>query len=357
MRIYIKFFSLLFLKSLLYVVLVMISLGFIINLLSELDFFKQIEVDIYFPLFLSILNSFDLIFEMFPFIFLITTQLFFIKLFENKEIEIFKYSGLKNTKILFILSIISFITSLLVITLFYNFSSNLKNIYLELKSNYTYDGKYLAMVTKNGLWIKDKVGEKILLINSQKIEKHYLINNFITEFDNDFNVIRNIKNKKIDISKNEWKLFDAKIFEKNLYKNQKQTTLITNFNFERIQTLYSNLSALSIFELYELRENYKNLNYSLTEINLQLLRLISYPIYLVLMTIFSGLIMFNIKSINSSTFKVSLGLFFSVLIYYFSNFFYVLGSTERISLIIAIFTPLFLLSVINASMLYNVNKR
>ena len=357
MRIYIKFFSLLFLKSLLYVVLVMISLGFIINLLSELDFFKQIEVDIYFPLFLSILNSFDLIFEMFPFIFLITTQLFFIKLFENKEIEIFKYSGLKNTKILSILSIISFITSLLVITLFYNFSSNLKNIYLELKSNYTYDGKYLAMVTKNGLWIKDKVGEKILLINSQKIEKHYLINNFITEFDNDFNVIRNIKNKKIDISKNEWKLFDAKIFEKNIYKNQKQTTLITNFNFERIQTLYSNLSALSIFELYELRENYKNLNYSLTEINLQLLRLISYPIYLVLMTIFSGLIMFNIKSINSSTFKVSLGLFFSVLIYYFSNFFYVLGSTERISLIIAIFTPLFLLSVINASMLYNVNKR
>ena len=357
MRIYIKFFSLIFLKSLLYVVLVMISLGFVINLLSELDFFKQIEVDIYFPLFLSILNSFDLIFEMFPFIFLITTQLFFIKLFENKEIEIFKYSGLKNTKILSILSIISFLTSLLIITLFYNLSSNLKNIYLELKSSYTYDGKYLAMVTKNGLWIKDKVGEKILLINSQKIEKHYLINNFITEFDNNFNVIRNIQNKKIDISKNEWKLFDAKIFEKNLYKNEKQITLITNFNFERIQTLYSNLSSLSIFELYELRENYKNLNYSLTEIDLQLLKLISYPIYLVLMTIFSGLIMFNIKSINSSTFKVSLGLFFSVIIYYFSNFFYVLGSTERISLFIAIFTPLFLLSVINASMLYKVNRR
>ena len=42
----------------------------------------------------------SIIFEMFPFIFLITTQLFFIKLFENKEIEIFKYSGLKNSKIL-----------------------------------------------------------------------------------------------------------------------------------------------------------------------------------------------------------------------------------------------------------------
>ena len=213
------------------------------------------------------------------------------------------------------------------------------------------------MVTKNGLWIKDKVGDKILLINSQKIEKHFLINNFITEFDANFNVIRNIQNKKIDISKNEWKLFNAKIFEKNVYQDIEIATLNTNFNFERIQTLYSNLSSLNIFELYELRENYKSLNYSLTEINLQLLKLISYPIYLVLMTIFSGLIMFNIKHVNSSTFKITLGLFFSVLIYYFSNFFHVLGSTERISLIIAVFTPLFLLSIINFSMIYKINNK
>ena len=137
----------------------------------------------------------------------------------------------------------------MVVTLFYNLSSNLKNIYLELKSNYTYDGKYLAMVTKNGLWIKDKVGDKILLINSQKIEKHFLINNFITEFDANFNVIRNIQNKKIDISKNEWKLFNAKIFEKNVYQDIEIATLNTNFNFERIQTLYSK-SSLNIFELY-----------------------------------------------------------------------------------------------------------
>ena len=42
----------------------------------------------------------QLIFEMFPFIFLISTQFFFIKLFNNNEIKIFKYSGLKNSKII-----------------------------------------------------------------------------------------------------------------------------------------------------------------------------------------------------------------------------------------------------------------
>ena len=118
---------------------------------------------------------------MFPFILLITIQLFFIKLFENKEIEIFKYSGLKNSTILSIISILSFITGIFVVTIFYNFSSNFKNIYLEFKSNYVIDGKYLAVVTKNGLWIKDKIEDKIIITNSSSISENYLVNNFITE--------------------------------------------------------------------------------------------------------------------------------------------------------------------------------
>ena len=48
---------------------------------------------------------------------------------------------------------------------------------------------------------------------------------------------------------------------------------------KRIQNLFSNLSSLNFFELYELRKNYKKLNYSITDVNLQILKLISYPIY------------------------------------------------------------------------------
>ena len=60
-----------------------------------------------------------MIFEMFPFIFLISTQFFFIKLFNNNEIQIFKYSGLKNSKILIIISLFSiFLLEFLIITFF-----------------------------------------------------------------------------------------------------------------------------------------------------------------------------------------------------------------------------------------------
>ena len=249
------------------------------------------------------------------------------------------------------------ITGILVMLIFYNLSSNLKNIYLELKSNYTSDGKYLAVITKNGLWIKDKINNKIIITNSSYIEKNYLVNNFITEFDQNYNVIRNIQSERVDISSNEWKILEPKIYEENNYNNENQIKLTTNFDVDRIKTLYSNLSALNFIELYELRENYRKLNYSITDLDLHLLKLSSYPFYLLLMALFSSLIMLNIKQIKSSTFKISLGLFFSVIIYYFNNFSYVLGSTEKISIIFSIFLPLIILTVINSMMLYKVNEK
>ena len=357
MKVYIKFFTYLFLKSFFYVTAVMLSLVFILNLLSELEFFKNIEVSNNFPLFLSLLNAPSMIFEMFPFIFFITAQLFFIKLFNNNEIETLKYSGLKNTKILIFLSIISFISGLIAVLIFYNFSSNLKNIYINLKSPHTNDDKYLAVVTKNGLWIKDVINKKTIIINSSKIDKNFLIDNFITEFDNNFSVLRNIQSEKIDISKKEWIIYDAKIFEKNKSNINDFLKLETHFNYETIQSLYSNLSSLSIFELYELRQNYKDLNYSTTEVNLQILKLVSYPLYFFLMTIFSSLLMLRLKYVYNTTLKISFGLFLTVIIYYLNNFFTALGGTERIQLTIAVFFPLLVLAIINSVMLDRINEK
>ena len=45
---------------------------------------------------------------------------------------------------------------------------------------------------------------KNLIINSSKIEENFLINSFITEFNKDYSVIRNLKSEKIDISRNDW---------------------------------------------------------------------------------------------------------------------------------------------------------
>ena len=357
MKTYIKFLSKTYLSSFFYVLLIMFSLIFILNLLSELDFFKDINVNSYFPIYLSLLNSPTFIFEMFPFIFLISTQLFFITLFNNNQLSIFKYSGLKNSKILIIISLMSFILGILIITLFYSFSSSLKNFYLDLKTNYTSDGKYLAVITKNGLWIKDVIDDKILIINSVKIDQNYLIDAYISEFNKNFEIKRNIVSPKIDISDKNWIIYEAKVFDRNTKQKFEIVEMTTNFDYLLIQNLFSNLSSLSILELLELRKNYKSLNYSLIEIDIQLLKLISFPIYLMLMTIFSSVIMMSTKELKSSIIKISIGLFFSVIIYYLFNFFNVLGKTEKINIFISVLLPIILLTVVNSLMIRRFNEK
>ncbi len=357
MKTYYKFILTVFLRSFIFVSLVMISLVIILNILSELEFFRNTNVHLFFPIYLSLLNSPSLIFEMFPFIFLVSTQLFFVSLFSDNQIQIFKYSGLKNSKILIILSIFSFFLGIVIITLFYSFSSNLKNFYLELKNNYTADDKYLAVVTKNGLWIKDNLDGNISIINASEINNNYLIDTFISQFDQNYEILKNIQSKKIDISKNKWIAYDVKIYNNNQSEELNSIILNSNFNYQKIQSLFSNLSSLSILKLIDLRENYKSLNYSIVEVDLELNKIVSYPFYLSLMTVLSSLLMFNIKRLGSTTLKISIGLFLSVVIYYINNFFYVMGKTEKFDILISIWAPLSILLFFNFLMFSRINDK
>ena len=125
-----------------------------------------------------------------------------------------------------------------------------------------------------------------------------MIDSYISEFNKDFEIIKNIVGKKIDITNKEWKIYNAEIYENNEKKNYSNLRIKTNFDYQIIQNLFSNLSSLSLIELIELRENYKSLNYSIIEIDIQLLKLATFPIYLVLMTIFSSIIMLGTKNLK-----------------------------------------------------------
>ena len=357
MKTYLIFIIKKFLTSFFYVLSIIFCLGFILNYISELDFFRDIETTTYLPLYLSLLDTPILIFEIFPFVFLTSTQLFFTKLFTNDEINIFKYSGLKNSKIVAIISILSFVMGLIIITLFYNFSSNLKNFYLNIKSDFTSDGKYLAVVTKNGLWIKDIIDENNIIINAEKIDNNELINAYISIFDSDFNNLRNINASKIDVSQKNWVIKNANVLEQNKNFDLEQLNIMTNYDIEIIQNLFSNLTSLSIFELLTLRANYMKLNYSLIEIDIQLLKLIFYPLYLILMVLLGTIIMMNSKNLKNNVIRYSIGLFFSVLIYYTNNLFLVLGQTEKINLLMSILIPMTILLTFNLLMLKNINDK
>lgn len=357
-KIYQRYLILNFLKKFLIVSLIFLTLIFILGLLEEISFFKNYNNhNPLYPYFFSILNAPITLFEIFPFIFIITTLFFFHEIFHKDELNLLKKSGLNNLSIIKILFFISIIIGLFNIIIFYNISSTLRFHYLNIKNNLTSDNKYLAMVTNNGIWIKDELNNKKLIIKSNFLIDNFLTETIINEFDDNFKLLKTIRSKKIDISNNEWIIFEPIITSKNLTKKEQTLLLQTNFNEKKIKNLFSDISALNLIKLLKLRENYNNVGYSPNEITIYLLKTISMPLLYGILTILSSIMIFNLSNNKGLFFQIILGIFISVLIYYVNFIFNSLGNNGKLPSQLAIFFPYLIYSIISIIGLVRVNEK
>ena len=99
-KIYIKYIIKKFLSKFIIISLIFLSLIFILNIFEEISFFKNISTYILTPYFLTFLNTPIILFELFPFIFLLSTQIFFHEMLVKKELTLLKNVGLSNLKII-----------------------------------------------------------------------------------------------------------------------------------------------------------------------------------------------------------------------------------------------------------------
>lgn len=328
------------------------------GILEELNFFSEIDVSFYFPILLVILNLPSLIYEIFPFIFLLSSQFFFMKLIENGELHTLKSHGLNNLKIVNLVASISFLIGIVIIIFFYNFSAVLKFKYIDIKKNYTKDNKYLATITDNGLWIKDQVDENINFINSNRFSLNKLYDVDIISLDKNFNLKKNIKSEEVNIKDKLWKLKNSyAIDNNNKLEFIEELDFETNFNYEEINKLFSNLSSLTLWKLNDLRNNYISINYSTTDIEYHMQKIIAYPFLITIMTILSSTIMLNIRHQKPKIFLIVLGILLSVSIYYINFFFGTMGKNDKVPLIVAVWAPIIILTLISFIGLIRINEK
>ena len=224
-----------FIKNILMISAFFFSLTLIMNILEEITFFKDMNVSFTLPLVLTFFNSFSILFEIFPFIFLIGTMSFFFEILNKEELIIYKSYGLSNLRIITIITSSAFFLGLFIILIFYHFSSNLKFMYYEIKNNYTSDDKYLAMVTDNGLWLRDQSEGSINIINAKTMFNEFLNDVSITQFDRRNNFERLITSKKINIKEKKWVIDNPTITTENSQtKIQENMSLKSNFNSQII---------------------------------------------------------------------------------------------------------------------------
>ena len=337
----------LFLKKILNIFLIFFFLIFILNLFEEISYFKEQNVNLFFSIFIGFLSVPATLFEIFPFIFIIATQFFFLDVINKDELELLKINGLSNFRILRTLFLTTFILGFFLLTAYYALSSKLNFIYFDIKNSYSNDNKYLAVIKESGLWIKDEIDNKILIVTADTLMNNLLTNVSIHEFDNNFNLIRVIDSEKVNIASYEWVISKPLILSNN-QKNQSEKEIIINTHFDnkRINSLFNNLSSLSLVKLMQLKKNYQVLGYSIRDIDTHLHKIYSLPLFVSLMTILTSIIMFNNKRNTSKIFHLLTGISMSVIFYYLNYLFNLLGQNGKLPIIFSVYLPFVILTLI-----------
>jgi lipopolysaccharide export system permease protein len=351
-----------YLKSFLIVVAVMLSIIILINLLDEFNFFKA-KKDLKFITFLlfvalKIPNS---LINLMPFIILFGGIVFFLKIYNYNEVVSLRVMGYSNIQIILIPALTSFIIGFFLIFFFVPFSSSFLKYYEELKGQYN-DAKNLIFINQNGIWIIDKNDKEKNIIRIEKIDRDFLkIENItIYNYNNNNDFIKRIDAENGQINKKRWELNKINIIsanKKNKENYLKNIIYDSNTDINEIKNIYKNTETSSLFNINKEMLILEDKGYSSIDLRIRYQKLISLPIYLLAMSILSGLMTINLGKTSSYLRYGVYGVVISIIIYFLNDLSITIGKSGIISVDFSVWIPIFLIILINLIGITQVNAK
>jgi len=335
-------------------------LGFVLNLFEEINFFKDLEVGLNIPIILSFLFVPSLLYNMFPFVILISGIWFFLRIKKTDEIIALKVSGISNFSIIIIPSIVSIILGILIITAFNPITSVLVKKYEIIKGSYEKDQEYLAAITVNGIWIKEKNINKNNIIRSANLNNENLITVTIYEFDKENNFVKRIEAKSANISSFNWILKDVTIIDADgnyLSSNISRLDYISMYDIQKIKSLYSNLDTISFWNLKNEIRLLEDRGYSTRSMQAKFQRSLAFPFFLLSMVLLSGVFTLGMTFKENNWSYVFIAIITSVLTFYFNDFSAALGKTEKLPILISVWMPIVIIFIFSGAGVIHANQK
>jgi len=352
-----------YLKSLLVVIAVMLSIILLINLLDEFNFFKS-KKDLKFIFFLifTILKLPNVLINLFPFIILFAGIVFYLKIYNHNEVISLRVMGYSNIQIILIPALTSFVIGYIIVFLIVPFSSSLLKYYEELRSEYN-ETRNLVFVNETGIWILDKNEKEKNIIRIEKINKDFSNINQVTIYNYDAynNFIRRIDADEGIIKNTNWQLNKVHFITANK-KNNKENYLnsynyTSNININELKNIYKNTETTSLLNINKEMLILESKGYSAIDLRIRYQKLISLPIYLLAMSILSGLMIINLGKTSNYLKYGSYGVLISIIIYFLNDLSITVAKSGIISVDFSVWIPIFLIILINLVGITQVNAK
>ena len=352
-----------YIKSLFVVIAVMLSIILLINLLDEFNFFKS-KKDLKFIFFIifTILKIPNVLVNLFPFIVLFGGIVFYLKIYNHNEVISLRVMGYSNIQIILIPALTSFVIGYVIVFLIVPFSSSMLRYYEDLRSEYN-ETKNLVFVNETGIWILDKNEKEKNIIRIEKINKDFSVVSQITiyNYDASNNFIRRIDATEGTIKDKNWLLNKVNIISINK-KNNKDNYLnnynyTSNVNISELKNVYKNTETTSLLDINKEMLILEDKGYSTIDLRIRYQKLISFPIYLLAMSILSGLMIINLGKTSNYLKYGSYGVIISIIIYFLNDLSITIAKSGIISVDFSVWIPIFLIILINLVGITQVNAK
>ena len=348
-----------YLKIVLNTILIFLCLGVILNLFEEIEFFKKFQMGFGLPIFVTLLYLPNLILKLAPFLIFISAMWYFRSININKDLLSLKIFGYSNWKIVLLLSSSAAILGILFLLMLSPITSSLIKYYEEIKAEYSRDIDHLVSVNKNGVWIKTS-GTPTKIITGKKIIANQLIDLTVYELDNENKIISRIESKRADITNYNW-IIDKPIiykFKGEVKKELKNKIILeTDYNAEKIQSLLKNTDTISFLDLITEYNLLIQKGYSETTLNHKIHSYLTLPFFLFLMVILASIFTLT-PAINTQNVKLSfIAIITCVVTYYLNDLSLVLGKTNRVPMVLAIWIPILSLSLFCGIGVLQINEK
>ena len=355
-----KYLSLKFCKIVFNFILVFFCLGFIMNLFEEINFFKDLDFNLNLPIILSLMIVPSLLYHMFPFIILLSGIWFFLKIKKSDEVTALKISGMSNFSVIIIPSITVIILGIFYITSLNPITALLVKKYEYIKGSYATDKNYLAAITENGIWIKEKTEEKNNIIRSTYLKGENLIDLSIYKFDLDNNFVERIEAESANISSYNWVFKNVKIInnEGQIISNKdEEATYKSIYDLKKIKSLYSNLDTISFWKINDEINLLEERGYTTRYMEAKLHKTLAFPFFLLSMVLLSGVFTLGIRFKENNLTYVFIAIITCVLIYFLNDFSAALGETEQLSTNLSIWMPILIIFIFSSIGIIYANRK
>jgi lipopolysaccharide export system permease protein len=352
-----------YIKSLFVVITVMLSIILLINLLDEFNFFKS-KKDLKFIFFIifTILKIPNVLINLFPFIVLFSGIVFYLKIYNHNEVISLRIMGYSNIQIILIPALTSFVIGYIIVFLIVPFSSSMLRYYEDLRSEYN-ETKNLVFVNETGIWILDKNEKEKNIIRIEKISKDFSVASQITiyNYDSSNNFIKRIDATEGIINDKNWQLNKVHIISSNK-KNNKENFLnnynyTSNININELKNVYKNTDTTSLLDINKEMSILEDKGYSTIDLRIRYQKLISFPIYLLAMSILSGLMIINLGKTSNYLKYGTYGVIISIIIYFLNDLSITIAKSGIISVDFSVWIPIFLIILINLVGITQVNAK